>query len=45
MLKAPGGERANAVSQRVEAATITGNPPNRTDNRMRFFTVLPDFWT
>ena len=45
MLNAPGGERANAVSQRVEATTVTGNPPNRTDNQIRFFTVLPDFWT
>lgn len=45
MLNAPGGERANAVSTRVEATTVTGNPPNRTDNDIRFFNVLQDFWT
>jgi hypothetical protein len=45
MLNSPGGERANAVSTRVEAITVTGNPPNRTDNKIRFVTVLQDFWT
>ena len=45
MLNAPGGERANAVSQRVEATTVTGNPPNRSDNKTPFFNMVPGFWT
>jgi hypothetical protein len=45
VLDAPSGERANAVGKRCEAATVTGNPPNRTDNKDRFVTVRDDFWT
>lgn len=44
VLDAPGGERANAVGQRAEAATVTGNKPNRSDNATRFVTVPEDFW-
>jgi hypothetical protein len=44
LLDAPAGERANAIGKRVEAATVTGNRPNRTDNESRFITVPDDFW-
>ncbi len=39
------GERANVVGRRAEATTVTGNPPNRSDNKFRFFTVPNDCWT
>jgi hypothetical protein len=45
MLNNPSGERANSVGARVEAATVTGNVPNRTDNATRFSTVPDGFWT
>jgi hypothetical protein len=45
LLNNPAGERANTVGKRVEAATVTGNPPNRTDNPTRFATVPDGFWT
>jgi hypothetical protein len=44
VLDAPAGERANAVGKRAEAATVTGNKPNRSDNESRFVTVPEDFW-
>lgn len=44
MLNAPAGERANVIGKRVEAATVTGNKPNRSDNEERFITVSDDFW-
>ena len=44
VLNAPAGERANAIGKRVEAATVTGNKPNRSDNEARFITVPDDFW-
>ena len=44
VLDAPAGERANAIGKRVEAATVTGAKPNRSDNATRFFTVPQDFW-
>lgn len=45
LLDNPTGERANATSKRVEAATVTGNPPNRTDQKLRFLSVPENFWT
>jgi hypothetical protein len=45
MLNAPAGERANAIGKRAEAATVTGNVPNRTDNKTPFVTVPENFWT
>ena len=45
LLDSPSGERANIVGRRVEATTVNGNPPNRSDNNFRFFTVPNDFWT
>jgi hypothetical protein len=44
VLDAPAGERANAIGKRAEAATVTGNKPNRSDNETRFVTVPEDFW-
>ena len=44
LLNAPAGERANAIGKRAEAATVTGNKPNRSDNEGRFITVPEDFW-
>jgi hypothetical protein len=45
LLGAPSGERANSIGTRMEAATVTGNPPNRSDNKDRFLTLRNDFWT
>jgi hypothetical protein len=45
LLRVPTGERANSIGKRTEAAAVTGNPPNRSDNKTRFFTVPEDFWT
>ena len=45
LLNAPAGERANSVGKRAEAATVTGVPPNRTDNKTRFITMPDDFWS
>ena len=45
MLNAPAGERANAIGKRAELMTVTGNVPNRTDNKTRFITVPENLWT
>jgi hypothetical protein len=44
ILNDPKGDRANKLGVRAEAATVTGAPPNRTDNRIRFTTVPDNFW-
>jgi hypothetical protein len=45
LLDTPTGERANSVGRRVDAATVTGIAPNRTDNKTRFITTPEDFWS
>lgn len=45
ILNDPKGERANSIGKRAELATVTGAPPNRTDNKDRFLTVPVNFWT
>jgi hypothetical protein len=44
VLDNPAGERANSIGKRAEATTVTGNPPNRSDNTLRFRAVPDDFW-